>query len=219
MLTLIFLSTIWNLNIISEEIRGKVIQSYIDTIIADGELSPEEEQELETASNSLKVDIHFDENTRQVREKLRRVWQINHGELPILVPDIMLPKNEICYFIQYVDWYEYRKVRSNVRYAGPTYRLKITKGLYYRVGNLGVKVQSKDERVKIDSGKVYITTRRVLFAGNNKNTSIQFSHIINVQPYKDGVEIIKDSGKSPFLAFDENIHEFTAILIRMIASN
>ena len=114
----------------SGDIRQNAIQSYINNIIADGELSPEEEHELEQAAISLKVNMNFDENTKQALDKMRKVWQLNHGELPILMPDIILPKNETCYYIQYADLFEYRKVGGKIAYAGPTLRIKIAKGLY-----------------------------------------------------------------------------------------
>ena len=203
---------------ISGEVRWKAVKSYLDTIIADGELSPEEDQELQESVMSLTGDINSIKDLNQRLDKLRRVWQLNHGELPILIPDIILPKNEVCYFTQFADLYEYRKVGGNFRYAGPTLRIKIAKGFYYRVGDLGFSAQSKERRIKIDSGTAYLTNKRILFAGRKKNSSIQFSHIINIQPYKDGVDIIKDSGTSSFLAFKDNIHDFSALLTRLIVN-
>jgi hypothetical protein len=204
---------------ISEENKRNEIKSYIETITADGEISPEEDQELIDSMSSLKVTLPWDENSKQAYIKMQRVWQLNHGELPRLSTDIILPKNEICHYVQNVDWYEQRVVRGNINYAGPTYRLKIAKGFYYRVGSIKYAQQSKEQLQKIDSGKVYITNKRVLFVGIKKNTTIQYSKIINVHPYKNGVEIIKDSGKNPFLSFEYNIDEFTALLTRLIANS
>jgi hypothetical protein len=203
---------------ISAEIRRNVIQAYVDSIIADGEISPEEDQELQDSAASLKVQLSLNENTKQVMEKMRRVWQINHGELPIISPDVILPKNEICHYIKAIDWYEHRSVRNNIQYAGPTFRLKIAKGFYYRVGSINYNQQSKEELIKIDSGKLYITNKRLLFVGGKKNTSIQFGKIINIQPYKNGVEIIKDSGRNPFIALDNDVDECSALLIRLLVN-
>jgi hypothetical protein len=71
---------------------------------------------------------------------------------------------------------------------------------------------------KIDSGNVYITNKRIIFTGKNRNINIQNSHILNITPYTDGVEIIKDSGKNPILLFNDNVDVFCAILTRVLAS-
>ena len=203
---------------ISGEVRWKVVELYLDTIKADGELSPEEDQELHESVISLTGDINSIKNLQPFLDKLRKVWQLNHGELPVLSTDILLQKKEICHFINQTDWYEQHVVRSRINYAGPTYRLKLAKGFYYRVGSIQYNQQPKEQLLKIDTGTLYITNKRLLFVGSKKNTSIQYSKIINVQPYKNGVEIIKDSGKNPFLAFDDRIDEVTALLIRLIAN-
>jgi len=204
---------------ISEEVRKKAVQAYINHMIEDGEISPDEEKELDEMSTSLSVDVMMDEKTEATRDKLRLIWGINHGNLPAIQPDILLQKSETCYYIQKVDWFEERAVRRNATYGGITGRIKIAKGIYYRYGKVGLSSQSTQEQTLIDSGKLYITNKRLIFAGSKKNVNIQFSHIINVQPYNNGIEIIKDSGKSPFLKFTDNVELFTAVLLRAISNS
>lgn len=204
---------------ISLKVRSNVIQSYVSRMIEDGEVSPQEEEELIQTTKSLSMKMEMSEESKLALEKLRLVWRINHEELQTIEPDIILQKKELCYYMQNVDWYEHRAVKSSVGYSGLSGRIKIAKGIYYRVGKMGLNVHSTQEMTKIDTGKVYITNKRLIFAGGLKNTSIPFSKIINLQPYKDGIEIIKDSGKSPLLAFSNDVDIFTATLTRAISDS
>ena len=206
-------------NEISKEVRIRTTQKYVDEVTKDGEISPEEYDELQETAKCLSVKMMFDDKTKKKFENMRLMWKINHSELPAIEPGINLPKKETCFYMQPVDWYEYRAVRSSVTYGGLSGRIKIAKGIYYRVGKMNLIPSSTQERVKIDSGIVYITNKRVIFSGLKKNTTIQISSILEVHPYSDGVEIIKDSGKSPFLGFTDTIEVFTAILARVISDN
>ena len=39
---------------------------------------------------------------------------------------------------------------------------------------------------------------------------------IDFTPYRDGIDLQKDSGKSPFLAFEEGVDVFALILNRLL---
>jgi hypothetical protein len=45
---------------------------------------------------------------------------------------------------------------------------------------------------------------------------ININKILDFSPFKNGVDLQKDSGKSPFLEFEENIDIFTLILLRLM---
>jgi hypothetical protein len=203
---------------IEKDAKEEFINSYIIEIIKDGEISPDEDEALTRISQSLSVNVVMDDKDRIALEKLRMIWRINHSDLPTIQPDILLQKNELCYCIKFVDWYELRVVRNKVHYGGVSGRIKIMKGVYYRYGSLQGRTEPISEMTKIDSGNVYITNKRIIFTGKNRNINIQNSHILNITPYTDGVEIIKDSGKNPILLFNDNVDVFCAILTRVLAS-
>lgn len=121
---------------ISEEVRGKTLQNYVNEMLADGEISPEEDDELEAAAASLSIEMIIDEQNKSSMDKMRHIWKINHEELPVIDVDIHLRKGEKCYLTQDVSWYETRVVKRNVSYGGTTGRIRIAKGLYYRYGDV-----------------------------------------------------------------------------------
>ena len=53
--------------------------------------------------------------------------------------------------------------------------------------------------------------------GTKGNKTIRLNKILDVTPYKNGVDIQKDSGKSPFLEFDQNVDIFSMMLVRLMS--
>ncbi len=118
---------------------------------------------------------------------------------------INLPKGEFCYIQEKADLYEERKITKKVSFHGPTLRIKILPGVYYRAGNLKVGRKTEMELIKVDTGLLYITSKRLLFIGISGNKSITYKNIINFGVHKDGLEIIKDTGNNPYFYFRNNI--------------
>jgi hypothetical protein len=190
------------------------VQQYINEAIEDRRLSPQEDLELQKICESLGAEINLDSESKATLEKFRLFWQIENGDVPTIEPDINLHRNELCYFKTDVGWWEYRKQTKRIRYGGLTARVPIAKGLYIRAGDLGIKPVSEDVFVQLDSGLIYLTNKRVIFRGTKKNKTIRIPKILTITPYKNGVDIEKDTGKSPFLDFSKNIDLFCIILNR-----
>ena len=179
----------------------EILQDAYNEAVEDERLSPDEDAELAALATNLGVDISQDDETRRVLDRFRSYWQLEEGTLPDLEVDINLPRGEICHLRTEVDWLEHRKVTRRVGYAGPTVRLKIVEGVYWRAGNMGVQRTSEDVMKRIDSGICYLTNRRLLFRGQHGNKSIRLGRILAVETYSNGVQVEKDRGKTPFLAF------------------
>lgn len=195
------------------------VNQFVEQIIEDGRVSPQEEIHLEEISRCLNVDLTFDSDTQALYDKYRFLWRIENEDLPRIEPDIILQKREVCYLKQYTKWHEYRAQTKRVNYGGPTMRIRIAKGLYYRAGSLNVQRVSEEVLKLIDVGMIYITNKRLIFAGEKKNTNIRFSRIIDFKGYSNGVDIIKDAGKSPFLELSEDADLFLAVLSRAISDS
>jgi len=189
-----------------------MLEKKLSEIISDNKVSPDEEKELHELAQNLGITLKIEEELRIQLDKYRLFWKIENGEIPTINVDINLQPKEKCYFSTGADWYEYRKVTQRVSYSGPTLRIKIVKGLYWRAGDLGVRTYSDDVLTHIDSGVLYLTNKRLIFKGTRKNTTIQLTKILDFIAYKDGVEIQKETGKTPLLKFSQNIDVFSALL-------
>jgi hypothetical protein len=193
----------------------EIIEKFMMDAIADRRYSPEEEQKLSELARNFGVDLKIDNKTQQTLEKFKLYWEIENGKLPIIRSDINLQKSEDLHFMTYITWQEQRKVRTRYNYAGPTARIKIVKGVYYRFGSMSVQPQSEDVWQAIDSGNLFMTNKRLIFMGARGNKTIPINKILDFTPYSNGVDIHKDSGKSPFLKFDDT-ELFSMILSRLM---
>jgi hypothetical protein len=203
-------------NKITSESRRNFIDIELDKITEDGKISPEEWEELNTIAKNLNAELNFDEASKAQFEKMKLYWLIENGDIPVKQVDINLEQNEQCFFTIHADWLENSAVTKRINYGSPDYRLKIMKGAYYRADRVKIERIKSDELQVIDSGIVYITTRRILFAGSKKNSTIQLNQILSVVPYSDGIEIEKESGKSVVLRVTNNPDILALTLGRII---
>lgn len=201
---------------IFKPIGQQIVAKYINDITADERISPEEEANLTKLITGLKSTLEIDERSRSMLDRMKLMWKIENENLDPIATEIMLSKNEFCYFINNTDLFETRKITKRVSYGGPTVRVKIVKGVYYRAGNLGVKAQSEEELTFIDTGKLYITNKRLLFVGSKQNKPVQLNNIIDYKVYENGLEVSKDSGKSPFYKMTTNADLAGAYLARCL---
>ena len=118
----------------------------------------------------------------------------------------------------FVQWYNYehRRVMKRIRYGGPTLRIKIVKGVYWRAGDLAIQPVSEDVLMKIDSGQLFLTNKRLIFMGSMKNKVIRLQRILDFNAYKNGVDVQVTTGKSPFIEFSKDVSLFCMILGRVL---
>lgn len=201
---------------ISGESRKKFVLSRYENMTVDRQISPDDWEEFNLIAKNLDVKVKFDETTQEQIEKFKLFWFIENGELPIKEVSINLQFNEHCYITANADWFEKRTITKRINYSNPYLRIKIMKGLYYRAGSLAYEKVSSDQVQLIDSGKAYITNKRIIFIGNKKNMNIQLNKIFSLNPYSDGVGIEKDSGRSPIIKVYQDADIFTMTLGRVI---
>ena len=51
--------------------------------------------------------------------------------------------------------------------------------------------------------------------GKKGNKTIAINKSLDIEPFKNGVFIQKESGKGPFLEFSDNVDIFSMILVRL----
>ncbi|RIV31532.1 hypothetical protein D2V08_13885 [Flagellimonas lutimaris] len=196
---------------------NKILRDFIDNAISDERLSDEEFEKMNEISQSLGIEPNLDAKTKENLQRYRLYWTIENGELPIYTnPPINIQKSENLYFMGRVNWQEQRRVTKRINYGGPTARIKIAKGVYYRMGSIAAKSVSEDVWKVIDSGNLYLTNKRIIFMGSKGNKTIRLNKVLDITPYKNGVDIQKDTGKSPFLEFSTNVDIFSMMLVRLM---
>lgn len=206
-------------SIYNEKIN-ETYRKYFDDAVVDERLSPDEERELDRIAENLGINIKTDENTKKLLNKYKLFWNIENGNIPLVDIHINLQKNETCHFMKEgVGLHETRKVTKRINYGGPTMRIKIAKGLYYRAGSMGVQSVSEEVMAHIDSGSLFLTNKRIIFMGAKKNVTIRFNKVLDFECFKNGISIIKDAGKSPFFEFNDDIDLFVVTLSSLLKND
>ena len=203
-------------NRIYAEVAGVRVQRYLDAATADQQLSPEEDEELRSIARNLRVAITTDHTTQRTLDRYRLFWQIENGELPEIDGGINLYRGESCYFRCDAAWHELKQVTRRLNYGGPTMRIKIMKGVYWRAGSLGVQRVSADVLQHLDDGSLFLTSKRLIFMGRRKNRNIRLNRILDFEIFSNGVQIEKDAGASPFLETTADMELFGLLLGRAI---
>lgn len=193
------------------------VQAVLDTAIADRRYSPDERARLEAMAKNFGVDITLDRRSAEQLERFARLWAIENGDLPVIEVPINLQKKEVCHFTCPAEWYELRTRTVRIDYAGPVGSIRIAKGLRFRVGSIAPRRVTKEELTRIDQGTLYITSKRVIFDGSRKNTTIRYASLLAVQRYADGLGLEKSSGRSPTLVLSGDTEEAAAILTTAMA--
>ena len=197
-------------------VAGSALRGFFDVALADKKLSPTEDDELRSMAESLGFNITHDSNTQELIKTYRTFWHIEEGSLPILVPAINLQRNEVCHAHVQAQLHELRRVTTRTSYGGYSTSYKVFKGFYLRSGSYSSSRQTQDVLTKLDSGELYLTNKRLIFMGNQKNVTIRTPNILSFTQYNDGIEIEKGSGKNPFFLFTQNLTVFGKILNRVV---
>lgn len=145
--------------------------------VADHELTPEEEAELEHVREALRVppgDVAFE---LDVLARLSEMRRIRDGELPVVEPTIPLPRGETCHFEGPGRLLKEKNLRTFQR-----------DGVRYRVRGFTIDKE----------GRLLITDRRVLLV-HAGTTSIPMDRILDVEVDTDYnvIRITKDGASTP----------------------
>jgi len=193
---------------VADEVRkheGKaILQALLHRAIDNRRLSPEEESQLMALAKALDIEISYDAKSLAVLERCRLLWRIEQGELPEVDVPIRLQRGERAHFHIQASHHEVRTVTKRIRYGGPTARIKIMKGVYWRMGDVGVQRVTEDVLTHLDAGTLFFTSKRLLFDGANKTTTIPLTKVLNFTLYSDAIRIEKSAGKDQIFKFAED---------------
>lgn len=120
-----------------------------------------------------------------VTELQRYIAEIKKNKkIPTINTSLILKKDEEAYLEDAVKLYEIRSASKSDRlYAGG----RIMKGVYLG-GSTGIS-RKFDELREIDSGKLVLTNKRIIFDGHFNNRIMDLEKIISIELYDDGFEI------------------------------
>lgn len=181
----------------------KALSNYISEAVRDGDWSPEEEETLLKFAEEFNVKPNLDPDTQKLLNRLRLVWEAQHGKLPSIPVNIKLQRGEVCHFHTVARLAEWKKEVVSQSYSGPRISFRVAKGIYLSHGTYKRHREVREVLKEIDQGDLYLTNKRALFKGSRKSISLPFNKIIDVDLYTDGVYLYKESGKPVILLFSD----------------
>lgn len=120
------------------------------------------------------------------------------GQLPSPIQtSLMLDAGEAVYYGVETTWHQHR-LRTRA-YAGTSVSIPTgIKGVRFRFGSFSpVRTQ---EITPLSSGILYVTDRRLLFNGAERNAAVPLKKIINCVVHSDCLRVEKSSGKDDFFS-------------------
>jgi hypothetical protein len=197
---------------------GKKLEEEVLTALGDGELSPQEEVAINHLAARLRTKLSFSDQTERVMAEARRLWQINHGPLVPVDSPLLLKKGEVAYSVSEGRAMETRSRTTGYRSAGPSFRVRIMKGVSYRVGSASVSRTTEEYSHSFGQGTVVLTDRRLLFRAAEKTINITYPKVVDFELFSDGVKIYKDTGKPLTVALDRKDQAFGLLFARLVSA-
>lgn len=164
------------------------------------ELTQEKEQRIVQLSNAFGITANElgDSGLRLAKTQiLRRLDEgkypenIQMGELPIIMEHDEKPiwlYNNVAYF----------KPRKKTRYVGGSQgiSIRVMRGVYYRVGSYRGEPIQTQYLAEEGKGVLLLTSRNVYFWSPQKAIKLPIRKILAMQPYADGIQIMRDAANA-----------------------
>ena len=209
-------------------LRAVMIEGFeraVDRVLDDHLLTEREETAIVQLQQALSVPQRdLDRNgavTKLVKGGILR--DIAEGRMPQqrLEIDGIIPfnlqKSESLVWIFKDVKYNEEKTRTHYKGGSQGVSLRITKGVYYRVGGFkGERVQTS-ETVHMDTGLMGLTTKHIYFAGPRKRFRIRYDRIVSFDPYEDGIGVMRDAQTAKPQSFVTGDGWFTYNLVASLA--
>jgi len=177
------------------------IEPVIFAALEDGLLSPDEEARIERIRErygNIRLEGAIVGQLEAARAQFR-AWSLPLE--PVQVP-LMLKNGEWCAHAVKAVAYEERQRAVRTNYAGPTARVRIMKGVYYRAGSIQTQRVTEAYQHSFGEGVLGATNKRLLWVSPQKSLSVPLDKVVMFEPFTDGIKIIKDTGKPLLFVFE-----------------
>ncbi len=177
--------------------------SAVDSSLDDGVLSEEVENRLVDLRDGLSLSsedlLRTDAWDRMAKSAVLR--DLMNGVIPKRMRfDGNLPLNfqkgeQVVWAFDRCDYLEDKTRRQ---YVGGSrgVSVRITKGVYYRVGEFKGQAIDRTERVHVDTGLVAVTTKQIYFSGTKKAFRIPYKKIVSFESFSNGLGIMRDAASA-----------------------
>jgi hypothetical protein len=193
------------------DMRNNAFQSIYNLMLADGKLDSAERTQINNLLEALSIPRNTAITDTKADQKAVIIGYLEEGKFPpIETPnEISLDENELFRWAQAAAMVKFKKVVTRVNYSGLNYRIKITKGLSYRIGSIKPQAITQETLSQEDAGILWLTDQKIAYRGSRKHFEITFSKIEHIE-YDEGVLKIFKTGKlNPYLIL---LHDYEIVI-------
>lgn len=195
----------------------KVTKPLPESISKTSRTSPQQEDELSGFAKNLGIDLSSDPKFRMARE----LWAADHGEQVILQPidvHMILWPREKCYLHARAECLQ-KKSDHQVRGFYGFFRF-IRIGLGRRVGNvLPLYKDTAETKTIAKTGHIFITDQRIIFEGGGKSMNVAFNQLLEIKPFRDGIELVKTGDQNDFLRMTQLQSEYATLVLQTVTGS
>ena len=155
--------------------------------------------------------LEFQPNQRLALHQAREYQRALTTPLQEAAAPVLLKSGEICYYVVQCEAAEVRQRSVTVGYSGSSVRVPLGHGVSYTAGTRTAVRVKEDFHHSFGEGALCLTNKRLLWIGVERSISIPNTSIVRIEPYLDGVEVRKGTGKP--LMFLWGIHDRAATLM------
>ncbi|MFI4933044.1 MAG: hypothetical protein ACHP7N_00330 [Caulobacterales bacterium] len=168
----------------------------LSALAADGEFSPDDDAQIAALFDGLHVAGGWPQPVAERVEALRATWRARHGPLKAIESPVGLKRGEIALAKAVAEAHQSRTRTRRVGFAGPSVRLRVMKGVYYRAGAYDVGAQTAEVDQLVGTGDLVVTTKRLIFASPQKALSPAIDSLLKVETIDGrGIRVTLSSGK------------------------
>ena len=107
------------------------------------------------------------------------------------LPFNLMKSEQLVWVIDGVDYLE-TVTRRERRGTSHGVSIRVARGLYYRPSTFRSRTVEWEETPHLDSGLLGLTTKHIYFSGSRKRFRVRYDRIVTMEPYSDGMEIMRD---------------------------
>jgi hypothetical protein len=145
----------------------------------------------------------------------RKVWSLYRAPLNEVPCDLDVG-SEGCFWTREVDFAQNKRITVRRSYGGFGTSIKIWGPIRYRTGSYDVARETENQVVKVDTGTLVFTSKRVIFSGGLKSFNFKLSKVLDVTSYANAIVIDKDTGGDAIFFFPDGQAEAAVILRRLV---
>ena len=147
-------------------------------------------EEIETLKKKYNINLTLNGNTPLFRAIY--LLESKHELPPPVSVDLFLDTNETCYYTTPTTWHQSRVQTRG--YSGTSVSLPTgIRGVRFRFG--GYTPIRTEQMTPLAAGTLFVTSKRLLFNGDSRNTTISLKKIVDGHVFSNCVKIEKNTGK------------------------